>query len=52
MNHQRFDSIEHNSSKVNVVNSIKLLGIIIVSSLTWRELTDYINSKLVHGAFT
>jgi hypothetical protein len=45
-NHQRFDSIEHNSNKVNVVNSIKCLGIIIDSSLTWREHTDYINSKL------
>jgi hypothetical protein len=39
MNHQRFDSIEHNSNKVNVVNSIKFLGIIIDSSLTWREHT-------------
>jgi hypothetical protein len=46
LNHQRFNSIEHNSNKVNVVNSIKFLGIIIDSSLTWREHTDYINSKL------
>jgi hypothetical protein len=46
MNHPRFDSIEHNSNKVNVVNSIKFLGIIIDSSLTWREHTDFINSKL------
>jgi hypothetical protein len=46
MNHQRLDAIEHNSNKVNVVNSIQFLGIIIDSSLTWREHTDYINSKL------
>jgi hypothetical protein len=45
MNHQRFDSIEHNSITVNV-NSIKFVGIIIDSSLTWREHTDYMNSKL------
>jgi hypothetical protein len=46
MNHQMLDSIEHNSNKVNVVNSIKFLGIIVDSSLTWREHADYINSKL------
>jgi hypothetical protein len=40
MNYQRFDSIEHNSNKVNVVNSIEFLGIIIDSSLTWGEHMD------------
>jgi hypothetical protein len=31
---------------VNIVNPTKFLGIIIDSSLTWREHTEYINSKL------
>jgi len=32
--------------KFNYTNSIKFLGIIIESSLTWKKHIDYINSKL------
>jgi hypothetical protein len=46
MSHERLDSIEHNANKVSAVNSIKFLGVIIDSSLTWREHMDYVNSKL------
>jgi hypothetical protein len=46
MSHERLDSIEHNVNKISAVNSITFLGVIIDSSLTWREHTDYINSKL------
>jgi hypothetical protein len=46
MSHERLDSIKHNVNKISAVNSIKFLGVIIDSSLTCREHTDYINSKL------
>jgi len=32
--------------KINFTNTIKFLGIIIESSLTWNKHIDYINSKL------
>jgi hypothetical protein len=40
------DAIESNDYKINFTHSIKFLGIIIESSLTWKEHIDYINSKL------
>jgi hypothetical protein len=44
--HQSLDTIEFNTYKINSTNSIKFLGIIIESSLTWKEHVDCINSKL------
>jgi hypothetical protein len=46
MSHERMNFIEHNANKISAVNSIKFLGVIIDSSLTWKEHTDHINSKL------
>lgn len=43
---QTLDAIESNDYKINFTNSIKFFGIIIESSLTWKEHIDYINSKL------
>jgi hypothetical protein len=37
---------EINTCKINYTNSFKFLAIIIESSLTWKEHTDYINLKL------
>ena len=34
--------------KINCTNSIKFLGIIMESSLTWKKHIDYVNSKLIH----
>ena len=44
--HRTLDTTEFNNYKINSTNSIKFLGIIIESSLTWKEHIDYINSKL------
>jgi hypothetical protein len=35
-----------NTCKINYTNSFKFLGVIIESSLTWKEHIDYINLKL------
>jgi hypothetical protein len=45
INHQAFDTTEFNICKINSMNSIKFLDIIIESS-TWKEHIDYINSNL------
>jgi hypothetical protein len=34
---QSLDTAEFNTCKINSTNSVKYLGIIIVSSLTWKE---------------
>jgi hypothetical protein len=44
--YRTLDAIESNGYKINFTNSIKFLGIIIESSLTWKKHSDYINSKL------
>jgi hypothetical protein len=43
--HRTLDTTEFNKNIINS-DSIKFLGIIIESSLTWRKHIDYINSKL------
>jgi hypothetical protein len=40
------DTTECNNHKINSTNSITFLGIIIESSLTWKQHIDYINLKL------
>jgi hypothetical protein len=44
--HRTLDIIEFNNNIINSTNSTKFLGIILESSLTWKEHIDYINSKL------
>jgi hypothetical protein len=44
--HRTLDTTESNNYKINTTNSIKFLGIIIESSLRWKENIDYTNSKL------
>jgi hypothetical protein len=46
VSHQPLDTIVANNCKINFTNSIKFLGVIIESSLTWKEHIDYINLKL------
>jgi hypothetical protein len=46
VNHQPLDTIEINTCKIYFANSFKFLGVIIESSLTWKEHIDYINLKL------
>jgi len=40
-------NIQSIDSKINLTNSLKFLGIVVVSSLTWKKYIDYINSKLI-----
>jgi hypothetical protein len=44
--HQPLDTIEFHTCKMNFTNSFKFLGVIIESSLTWKEHIDYIHLKL------
>jgi hypothetical protein len=38
---------EFNTRKIDSTNSIKFLAIIVASSLTWKECTVYMNSKII-----
>jgi hypothetical protein len=40
------DTIEFNTHKINSVNSITFLGILIDILLTWKEHIEYTNSRL------
>jgi hypothetical protein len=40
------NTTEFNTYKINSTNSIKFLGIIVESSLTWKEHVDQVHSKL------
>jgi hypothetical protein len=46
ISHQPLDTTEFNTCKINFINSFKFLGVIIESSLTWKEHFDYINLRL------
>jgi hypothetical protein len=46
VSHQPLDTIEINTCKINFTNSFKFWGVIIQSSLMWKEHIDYINLKL------
>jgi hypothetical protein len=46
VSHQPLDTIVVNNCKIKFTNAIKFLGVIIESSLTWKEHIDYINLKL------
>ena len=45
-NKMTVDTIDINTYKIDSVNSTKFLGIIIESTLAWKEHIDHINSKL------
>jgi hypothetical protein len=46
VSHQPLDAVVVKNCKINFTNSFKFLGVIIESSLTWKEDIDYINLKL------